>query len=250
MAFREKMEWTMHMGLLVFILAAAAFLSAITTIRIAIRSRQVQLPNLVGQNLTAAQAQLTQRGIELKVADRIYDALPAGTVVRQSPAAGTQVKVSQYAHVVVSLGSVKTSIPPIEGTSLRTARIALLQAKLQLGEVSSPYMDDTDADTVLVQEPKSGAPASSPRVDVLVPQGPRPPALVMPFFIGAGDTETQRQLNSAGVRNVKSTQVPSPQWPVGTVIEQSPAPGARLATDGQVEIKVASAGVPPAASQN
>jgi beta-lactam-binding protein with PASTA domain len=250
MAFREKMEWTMHMGLLVFILAAAAFLSAITTIRIAIRSRQVQLPNLVGQNLTSAQDQLRQRGIELKVADRIYDALPAGTVVRQSPAAGTQVKVSQYAHVVVSLGSVKTSIPPIEGTSLRTARIALLQAKLQLGEVASPYLNDTEPDTVLLQEPKSGAQASSPRVDVLVPLGPRPVALVMPYFIGLNDTETQRLLNSAGIRNVKSTPVPSPQWPVGTVIEQSPAPGARLAMDGQVEIKVASAGAPPAGSQN
>jgi eukaryotic-like serine/threonine-protein kinase len=250
MAFREKMEWTMHMGLLVFILAAAAFLSAITTIRLAIRSRQVQLPNLVGQNLTSAQDEARQHGIELKVADRIYDALPAGTVVRQSPAAGTQVKVSQYAHVVVSLGSVKTSIPPIEGTSLRTARIALLQAKLQLGEVSSPYLDDTDGDTVLVQEPKSGAPAASPRVDVLVPQGPRPSALVMPYFIGSSDTETQRQLNSAGIRNVRSTPVPSPQWPVGTVIEQSPAPGARLAMDGSVEIKVASAAPAPAVSQN
>src|ERR1700733_741763 len=250
MAFREKMEWTMHMGLLVFILAAAAFLSAITTIRIAIRSRQVQLPNLVGKNLASAQAELTQRGIELKVADRIYDALPAGTVVRQSPAAGTQVKVSQYAHVVVSLGSVKASVPPIEGTSLRTARIALLQAKLQLGEVSAPYLDDTVADTVLLQEPKSGAPAASPRVDVLVPQGPRPAAMVMPYFIGSSDAETQRALNSAGIRDVKSTQVPSPQWPVGTVIEQSPAPGARLASDGQVEIKVASAVAAPAASQN
>jgi beta-lactam-binding protein with PASTA domain len=250
MAFREKVQWTMHMGLLVFILAAAAFLSAITTIRIAIRSRQVQLPNLVGQNLSAAQAELTQRGIELKVEDRIYDVLPPGTVVRQSPAAGTQVKVSQSAHVVVSLGSVKTSIPPIEGTSLRTARIALLQAKLQLGEVSAPYLDDTEADTVLLQEPKSGAPASSPRVDVLVPQGPRPAALVMPYFIGSSDAETQRQLNSAGVHNVKLTQVASPEWPVGTVIEQSPAPGARLATDGQVEIKIAAAGAAPAASQN
>jgi eukaryotic-like serine/threonine-protein kinase len=250
MAFREKMEWTMHMGLLVFILAAAAFLSAITTIRIAIRSRQVQLPNLVGQNLASAQNELRQRGIELKVADRIYDALPAGTVVRQSPAAGTQVKVSQYAHVVVSLGAVKASIPPIEGASLRTARIALLQAKLQLGEVSSPYLNDTTADTVLLQEPKSGAQASSPRVDVLVAQGSRPPALVMPYFIGLNESETQRQLNSAGVHNVKSTPVPSPEWPVGTVIAQSPAPGARLAMDGQVELKVASAGVAPAASQN
>jgi len=250
MAFREKMEWTMHMGLLVFILAAAAFLSAITTIRIAIRSRQVQLPNIVGQNLSAAQALLNQRGIELKVADRIYDALPAGTVVRQSPTAGTQVKVSQQAHVVVSLGPIRTNIPPIEGTSLRTARISLLQAKLQLGEVSSPYLEDTDGDTILLQEPKPGAQVSSPRVDVLVPLGPRPTAVVMPFFIGLSDVETQRQLASVGMRNVKSTQVPSPQWPVGTVIEQSPAPGARLAMDGQVEIKVASAAAAPPVSPN
>jgi beta-lactam-binding protein with PASTA domain len=250
MAFREKMEWTMHMGLLVFILAAAAFLSAITTIRIAIRSRQVQLPNLVGQNLTAAQAQLNQRGIELKVADRIYDALPAGTVVRQSPAAGTQVKVSQQAHVVVSLGPIRTNIPQIEGTTLRTARIALLQAKLQLGEVSAPYLDDTDADTILLQEPKSGAQASSPRVDLLVPQGPRPAALIMPFFIGLNAAETQRQLATVGMRNVRATPVPSPQWPEGTVIEQSPAPGSRLAMDGQVEIKVATAAAAPPTSQN
>jgi beta-lactam-binding protein with PASTA domain len=72
----------------------------------------------------------------------------------------------------------------------------------------------------------------------------------MPYFIGLNDAEAQRELNSAGVRNVKSTPVPSPQWPVGTVIEQSPAPGARIASDGQVEIKIASAGAAPAASQN
>ena len=238
------------MGLLVFILAAAAFLSAITTIRIAIRSRQVQLPNLVGQNLSSAQNELRQRGIELKVADRIYDAVPAGTVVRQSPAAGTQVKVSQYAHVVVSLGAVKANIPPIEGDSLRTARIALLQAKLQLGEVSSTYLNDTTADTVLLQEPKSGAQVSSPRVDVLVAQGPRPPALVMPYFIGLNDTEAQRQLNAAGIHNVRTTPVPSPEWPVGAVIGQIPAAGGRLAMDGQVEIKVASAATAPPVSQN
>jgi eukaryotic-like serine/threonine-protein kinase len=242
MAFRERMEWTMHMGLLVFILAAAAFLSAITTIRIAIRSRQVQLPNLVGQNLNAAQMLLHQRGIDLKVADRIYDALPSGTVVRQSPAAGTQVKVSQLAHVVVSLGPVRVNVPPIEGTTLRTARITLLQANLQLGEVAAPYLEDTVPDTVLIQEPQPGAPASSPRVDALAPQGPRPPAVVMPFFIGLSETEAQRQLSSAGMRNMKSVPTPSPQWPVGTVIEQSPAAGSRLAMDGQVELKIASSG--------
>jgi beta-lactam-binding protein with PASTA domain len=65
---------------------------------------------------------------------------------------------------------------------------------------------------------------------------------VMPFFIGLSETEAQRQLSSAGMRNVKSVPTPSPQWPVGTVIEQSPAAGSRLAMDGQVELKIASSG--------
>ncbi len=38
------------MGLLVFILAAAAFLSAVTAMRFAIQGREVTMPNLVGKS--------------------------------------------------------------------------------------------------------------------------------------------------------------------------------------------------------
>jgi len=244
MDFRARIEWMMRVGLLVFILAAAAFLSAVTTIRIAIRSREVAMPNLAGKSAADAQDILNRLRLGLQVADRVYDARPAGSIVRQSPPPGLEVKEGQTAHVVVSLGPMRVTVPALEGSSLRSARIALLQAGLQLGEISSPYLDGTPSDAVLMQTPRPGVQAPSPRVDVLAPQGPRPGGFVMPFFIGLNEADAQRALTSAGVQGIKITPVPAMQWPVGTVIEQSPAPGARLSADGPAEIKVAEPAAP------
>ena len=41
MTLRERLEWVSRMSLLVFILASAAFLSAITAMRVAIHGREV-----------------------------------------------------------------------------------------------------------------------------------------------------------------------------------------------------------------
>jgi eukaryotic-like serine/threonine-protein kinase len=238
------MEWATRMGLLVFILAAAAFLSAIMTIRIAIRGRQVQMPSLAGKSVSDAETLLRQRGLDLKIADKVYDAAPAGQIVRQSPPAGIEVKVSQSAHVVVSLGQMKITVPTLDGESLRVARIELLKSGLQLGEISQLYLDDVPGDAVLEQSQTPGTQATSPRVDVLMPEGPRPSAVVMPFLIGAQGADAQRQMTGAGFTNVKVTQVTAPQWPVGTVIDQTPPAGSRAAKDGEIEIKVATATSP------
>ena len=56
MTFRERIEWLLRMGLLVFVLAAAAFLSAVTAMRFAIQGREVDMPNLVGKSSADAQA--------------------------------------------------------------------------------------------------------------------------------------------------------------------------------------------------
>ena len=85
MSFRERMEWVFRMGLLVFILAAAAFLSAITAMRFAVQGREVSMPNLVGKSSAEAQAILQGRGLQLKVVDRVYSDLPVNAVARQSP---------------------------------------------------------------------------------------------------------------------------------------------------------------------
>jgi eukaryotic-like serine/threonine-protein kinase len=244
MSFRERLEWMMRMGLLIFVLAAAAFLSAITTIRIAIRGREVQMPNIVGMKLTNAQRTLGSRGLGLKIADRVYDAAPSGNVIRQSPAEGMEMKVSQDAHVVLSLGALRVTIPNLEGQSLRSARVALIQSGLQLGEVSAPYMPDTSPELVLVQTPPAGAQAASAHVDLLAPEGPHPAAYVMPFVIGMTGPEAQRQFTQFGFKNVHLDPVPAPQWPVGSVLDQTPSAGSRVAADDTIELKIASRAAP------
>src|SRR5690349_343711 len=111
MSLKERLEWAGRMTLLAFILASAAFLSAITAMRIAIHGREVTMPNLTGKNVAEATSLVRSRGLMLRVADRVYSELPINVVVRQTPPAGLLMKESQQVHVVLSLGQRQLQIP-------------------------------------------------------------------------------------------------------------------------------------------
>ena len=238
MTLRERLEWVSRMALLVFILAAAAFLSAITAMRIAIHGREVNMPNLVGKNVAEANGLLRSRGLVLRVADRIYSELPINVVVRQSPPPGMLMKVSQQAHVVLSLGQRQLQIPLLEGNSLRASRIELLRAGLQVGEVSGITTTDEPADTVMLQTPRPGGGAATPRVDVLVSAGPRDTAYVMPHLVGLNEVDAKHRLDVAGLRR-KVNYVSAPQWPHGAVIDQTPLSGQRIPGSVTIDLTVA-----------
>jgi beta-lactam-binding protein with PASTA domain len=238
MTLRERLEWVSRMALLIFILAAAAFLSAITAMRIAIHGREVNMPNLVGKNVAEANGLLRSRGLVLRVADRIYSELPINVVVRQSPPPGMLMKVSQQAHVVLSLGQRQLQIPLLEGNSLRASRIELLRAGLQVGEVTGISTPDEPADTVMLQTPRPGAGAATPRVDVLVSTGPHENAYVMPHLVGLNEVDAQHRLDVAGLRR-KVNYVSAAQWPHGAVIDQAPLAGQRIPAAITIELTVA-----------
>ena len=238
MTFREKLESLGQTALLVFILASAAFLSAVTAMRIAIHGREVTMPNLVGKNVGEANSMLRSRGLVLRVADRVYNDLPINLVVRQTPPAGLLMKVSQQAHVVLSLGQRQLEIPLLEGNSLRVSRIELLRAGLQVGEVSALTVPEVPADTVILQTPRPGAGAATPRVDVLVSQGSRDPAYVMPHLVGLNEIAAQHRLDVAGLRR-KVNYITASQWPHGTVVDQAPLAGSRLSSSATIDLTVA-----------
>src|ERR1700758_3936368 len=101
--FRKRLEELGQTALLIFILTSAAFLSAITAMRIAIHGRETTMPNLIGKPVSEASRMLGSRGLVLKVADHVYSDEPMNVVVRQTPTSGQLMKVSQQAHVVLSL---------------------------------------------------------------------------------------------------------------------------------------------------
>jgi beta-lactam-binding protein with PASTA domain len=239
MSLRERIEWVFRVGLLVFILAAAAFLSAVTAMRFAVQGREVAMPDLIGKSSADAKAILEGRGLQLKVVDRVYGNIPANAVARQSPPAGERMKVGQNAHVVLSLGSQNVLTPSLIGESLRVARIQLLQVGLQLGEVSTYSTPAALADSILQQSPLPGTRAASPRVDLLVAQGETPATYVMPWVVGLSLPDADRLLTSSGLKLAKTTYVPTPQWPKGAVTEQTPDPGSKITSDSDVQMVVA-----------
>src|SRR5712671_397185 len=231
MTLRERIEWLLRMCLLVFVLASAAFLSAVMAMRFAIQGREVDMPNLVGKSSADALAILQGRGLQLKIADRVYSNLPLNAVVRQSPPAGEHMKVSQDAHAVLSLGPQNVTTPPLVGESLRVARIQLLQAGLQMGEVTSYPAPEVGTDTVLQQTPSSGTRATSARVDLLVAQSETPQAYVMPWLVGMPQMDAERKLSASGMKLAKINMILSPEWPKGTVFEQTPAQGSKITNE-------------------
>ena len=99
MTFRERLEWIFRMALLAFILMSVAFLSALTAMRFAIQGREVAMPDVIGKKAVEAQQMLQGRGVEFKVEDRLFNPMPADTVVRQTPPPGMKVKKIGRAHV-------------------------------------------------------------------------------------------------------------------------------------------------------
>jgi len=195
------------------------------------------MPNLVGKNVSEASQMLQSRGLMLRVADRIYSDQPINVVVRQTPPAGLLMKVSQQAHVVLSLGQRQLQIPAIEGNTLRASRIELLRAGLQVGEVSAVTMPTPPADTIVIQNPRPGAGAATPRVDVLISAGPHENAFVMPHLVGMNEIDAQRRLDVAQMRR-KVNYVSAPQWPHGAVIDQTPLAGVRIPAAATIELTV------------
>ena len=238
MTLRERLEWASRMAFLIFILASAAFLSAITAMRIAIHGRETTMPNLVGKDVSEASKALRSKGLLLRVADRVYSDVPINQVVRQTPPPGMLMKVAQQAHVVLSLGQRQLEIPELEGNTLRVSRIELLRGGLQVGEVSTIALPDKPADTVLLQNPKPGHGAATPKVDFLVSGGAKEPAYVMPYFIGLNEVEAHRRLDQASLHS-KINYLSAPQWPHGSVIDQAPLGGTRIAANTEVQLTIA-----------
>lgn len=237
---RQRLHWILRMALLLFILASVAFLSAILAMRFAIHGREVTVPDVVARTETEAGQLLRGRGIGITVEDRVYSSLPVDEVVRQSPPPNVRVKIGEYAHVVLSLGPQRVTIPVLRDRSLRAARIELLRGGMQVGEISSAYLPLPGPDTVIRQDPAPGRTnVTGPRVDLLVSLGERPPAYVMPNLRGLSLDGAEARLKSAGFKVSDISLASVPGLTHGTVAGQRPVQGQKLQPGAKIELEVA-----------
>jgi beta-lactam-binding protein with PASTA domain len=95
------------------------------------------VPKVTGLEIKQAYEAIEKEGLKLQVHESRYDKkIPKRVVLHQNPPAGRSVREGRTVLVAVSLGPELMQVPKLEGESLRSAKIALSNAKLQLGTVT------------------------------------------------------------------------------------------------------------------
>jgi eukaryotic-like serine/threonine-protein kinase len=124
-------------------------------VRLTVSSGQ-PLPNFVGQQVSAAQAAAASGGYSIQQQTASNSSQPQGTVVSQSPKAGTPITSGEVVTVWVSAGPPGVSVPNVDGMSEQQAIQTLKGAGFQVNVVNGLF-----GSSVTNYSPQGTAPSGS-----------------------------------------------------------------------------------------
>jgi eukaryotic-like serine/threonine-protein kinase len=224
------------------VLGAALFatylLFAAAGMRVALRAREVAVPELTGRSVNEASALLADAGLSLRVDEgrRIDPAVPADRILLQDPPAGETTRRQRSIRVWLSAGPRVTVVPALVGESERSVVLRLQEDNLELADMSEIRSSRYPAGSVVAQEPP---PASiGTRVSVLVNRGERGESYVMPDLIGVNGARAAEILRGRGFRVSVVGDHPYPGVPAGIVLRQHPQAGFQIAPGEPISLEV------------
>jgi serine/threonine-protein kinase len=115
----------------------------------------VDVPRLTGLDVADARARLRDLGLRSTVT-RIESAKPAGTVVEQSPAAGSALERGEPVTLTVSSGPAAVLVPDVMGLDEQSARSRLESAGFEVMIVDEPTSDPAEDGLIVGQSPGAG----------------------------------------------------------------------------------------------
>ena len=143
----------------------------IVTILVSTGKKTVDVPDVVGKQLTDAVATLTRAGLNAKSVGVPSDK-PSGTVTAQDPRAGTSLVEGASVRINYSTGPKQVAVPPVVGLDYSTALQQLQAAGFAVGRTD--VESDQPAGIVVSQVPSgSSTAAKGSTVNLSVSNGPQ-----------------------------------------------------------------------------
>lgn len=238
MALPAKVWTAGKVLLLVGALATTFVVFAVLAARVAVRARDVMVPNLVGRTLADATATATALELQLNVEEsrRPDPQVPAGHVLGQEPPAGSSSRRQRSIRVWLSSGPRIARAPTLVGESQRAAEIRIVQDGLQPGPVAEIRSSLYPPDVVVAQDPSPGVQAGEVRL--LVNRGEDRASYVMPDLIGVNGDRVADVLRGQGFRVSITAQAAASGLPPGIVTRQAPAGGYQVHPGDAISIEV------------
>ena len=192
-------------SLFLICLTAILFMMAVTVIVffVAVKgSEEVLVPNVTGLQLEEGLLEMQVRELYPKIQLR-YSDVPGdeGMILEQDPVAGTIVKASRHIDLVVSRGVIVNQVEDYTGMKLDDLRIklqTLFSGNRTLITIAEPLYkaDDSEAGTILGQNPPPGTQISQPvELELVVSRGPSYEQTRVPNLIGMTVQEMLAQMS-------------------------------------------------------
>lgn len=220
-------------------IGAIFLLSALIYGLVGYSSGDIAVPDVKGKTLVEAEAILKDNNLDFTLKEEFDAKVPTGTVIKQSPGAGSHVKAGRKIQLTVSKGAEPGVVPDLKGKNLAEATEMLHAAKLAVGKVTVQYKEGAAQGAVLSQDIEAGKKvAAGTKVDLVVniSKGQS----VVPDLKGLTLSDARERLSSMGLM-VGSVTTKEDSAPKGTVIGAEPEFG-KVLSEGSVVTLIVSGG--------
>jgi serine/threonine-protein kinase len=219
-------------------LLATYVLFAAAAMRIALRAREVTVPDMTNLTANDATALASNLGLTLRVDDtrRPDPKIAAGRVLAQEPATGSIARRQRSIRVWLSAGQRSATVPMLVGETERTAQLRLAQDGLTLAGIAEIRSPSFAQDIIVAQMPPAKSAAGN--VSLLVNRGERGASYVMPDLIGVNGDRAAELLRTRGFRVAVVGSNPYPGVAAGIVIRQSPQAGFQIGPGEPISLEV------------
>ena len=194
------------------------------------------LPDVTRKTSDEALKILRKKGFRPIVQNQPSSTVEKGLVISTNPAAGIEVQHGSPVTVYVSSGPQEASVPEVTGESQAAATAALAAAGLK-ETVLKREVAEPSPGTVISQSPAAGSSVRvGGQVTIVVAQALK--QAVVPSLVGQSEAQAVATLTAADLTSHTVQRTVTEPSKVGTVVQQSPAAGHKVAKGGEVTIAV------------
>ena len=197
------------------------------------------IPTVTNKKLEEAIGIASLRGFEISVDEYKTSEVDEGTVLEQSPAAGTNAKQGDTISVTVSSGNDYVTVPDLSGKTLQEATDMVWGMSLQLG-VPQYVTSELPSGQIVRQEPVAGTNTFAGDTIEIWISGTSGMAVEMPSVTGLELDKAVDLLKEEGFTNIR-VRIVQPDNQITaeeSVVSQNPSSGISVATDGAVELNI------------
>lgn len=199
---------------------------------------RVTVPNVVGQDLTAATQLLTDQHLSYQITKYEASSKPSGTVLSQNPGANSLVNANRTIDLTVASAQTSVSVPNLLGLTPSKAGAAITGANLTVGTQTSACSNSYANGLVASQTPSSGS-QQPPQTAINMVVSTGPCQVTIPNVIGLSQTQANQTIsNTSGLTAVFNQTTICNLSQNGTVVSETPSPGAQVNTPATVTMGV------------